>query len=723
MSRTDATAACATTREGPAGLEAIFCPKSIAVLGVTNSPGTVPHDIFVNLLDSRFNGVVYPVAPRKRHIAGVRAYDYVLDIPDPVDLAILVFPGNVCEMALKQCVQKGVRGAIIISAGFREVGPEGLAREQRVCAIAAEAGMRVIGPNCLGVINTRPDVRLNASFARAMPAAGKIAFLSQSGALCTAVLDYAAGKNIGFSKFVSLGNKADVDEVDLLRYLAEDPETSVILMYLESISRGRALMQAAREITAAGAGAKPILAIKSGRTAAGAAAARSHTGALAGSAEVADGVFEQSGIIRCRSIEEMFNTAQLLAYQPLPKDDRIAIVTNAGGPGVMATDAAVANGLRLAAFAPATTAKLRKALPAAANIKNPVDVIGDARADRYAAALDAVFADESVDQVLVILTPQSMTDITAIARTICEIRDRYRDSGKALVCSFMGARDVAEGIEILQRHGIPHYILPEWAADAMAHTVRYRRWMNREVTGFRTFEVDRARAAQVIDASPEGYLLETQALEVLAAYGFPVVPWSLATTADEAVAAAEKIGYPVVLRAVSPAVVHKFEMKAVVLNLPDAGAVRDAFGAMRDRLLKTIRAEDLAGILVRRMIPAGKEVILGINRDPIFGHIIMFGLGGIYVEALKDVTFRVVPIRESAAGKMVRELRTLSLLQGVRGEPPSDIPAIEEALLRLSQLAGDFPRIAELDINPLIVHPAGEGCHVADIRIRLAPPG
>jgi len=721
MSRTGSTPASATAAD-TGGLEAIFRPKSIAVLGVTNTPGTVPHDIFVNLLDSRFNGVVYPVAPRKRHIAGVRAYDYVLDIPDPVDLAILVFPGNVCEMALKQCVEKGVRGAIIISAGFREVGPEGLARERRVCAIAAEAGMRLIGPNCLGVINTQPDVRLNASFARAMPAPGRIAFLSQSGALCTAVLDYAAGKNIGFSKFVSLGNKADVDEVDLLRYLAEDPETSVILMYLESISRGRALMQAAREITARGAGARPILAIKSGRTAAGAAAARSHTGALASSAEVVDGVFEQSGIIRCRSIEEMFNTAQLLACQPLPKDDRIAIVTNAGGPGVMATDAAVANGLRLAAFSPETTARLKKALPAAANLKNPVDVIGDAREDRYAAAVDAVFADENVDQVLVILTPQSMTDITAIARTICEIHDRYRDSGKALVCSFMGAKDVAPGIEILQRHGIPHYILPEWAADAMAHTVRYRRWMNREVSGFRTFEVDRARAERVIKAAPEGYLLETQALEVLEAYGFPVVPWSLAGTADEAVAAAERIGYPVVLRAVSRAVVHKFEMKAVVLNLPDAGAVRDAFGAMRDRLLGTIRPDDLAGILVRRMIPAGKEVILGINCDPVFGHIIMFGLGGIYVEALKDVTFRVVPIRESAAGKMVRELRTLSLLQGVRGEPPSDIPAIEEALLRLSQLAGDFPRIAELDINPLIVHPAGEGAHVADIRIRLAPP-
>ena len=705
------------------GLEAIFRPQSVAVLGVTNTPGTVPHDIFVNLLDGRFNGVVYPVAPRRKHIAGVRAYDYVLDIPDPVDLAVLVFPGAVCEMALRQCVEKGVRAAIIISAGFREVGPAGAAREQRIKAIAAEGGMRLIGPNCLGVINTAPDVRLNASFARAMPSAGKIAFLSQSGALCTAVLDYAAGKGIGFSKFVSLGNKADVGEVDLLHYLAGDPHTSVILMYLEEITRGRELMQAAREITGDRSSPKPILAIKGGRTPAGAAAAQSHTGALAARAEVCDGVFEQSGIIRCRSIEEMFNTAQLLACQPLPRGNRIAIVTNAGGPGVMATDAAVGQGLELARFGPQTTARLKAALPAAANIRNPIDVIGDARADRYASALEAVFSDANVDQVLVILTPQSMTDITAIARTVCELKERFASSGKTLLCSFMGGKDVAPGIQILQQHGVPHYILPEWAADAMAQATWYRRWLTRERTKVETFAVERQRAAAVIDAAPDGYLLETQALEVLSAYGFPIVPYELTRSAEQAVAAAERLGYPVVLRVVSSKIVHKIELKGVVLDLKNAEQVRQAYATMRENLLRHVRPEDIAGIMVRRMIPAGKEMILGINRDPVFGHMLMCGLGGIYVEAFKDVTFRIVPIRRSAAGKMLRELRTYSVLQGVRGEPPSDIPAIEEALKRLSQLAYDFPRIAELDINPLIVHPAGEGCHVADVRIRLEACG
>jgi acetyl coenzyme A synthetase (ADP forming)-like protein len=707
-------------REPWAGIDTIFRPTSIASLGVTPTPGTVPHDLFVNLLEGKFNGAVYPVAPRKRHIAGVRAYDYVTDIPDPVDLAILTFPGRVCEKALEQCGEKGIRAAIIISAGFREVGPEGAQREERIKAVAREHGMRLIGPNCLGVINTESDVRLNASFARSMPAAGSIAFLSQSGALCTAVLDYAAGKNIGFSKFVSLGNKADVDEVALLYWLANDPQTSVILMYLEEITRGRALMQAAREIAGSQENPKPILAIKGGRTAAGAAAAQSHTGALAARAEVCDGVFEQSGIIRCGSIEEMFNTAQLLAYQPLPRGNRIAIVTNAGGPGVMATDAAVGQGLALATFGEETTGKLKKALPAAANMKNPIDVIGDAREDRYGAALEAVFEDARVDQVLVILTPQSMTNITAIAEAICAIHDRYADSGKTLVCSFMGARDVAPGIEILQRHDIPHYILPEWAAEAMSHAVGYRRWLHRERSEIRRYDdVDRARAAAVIEKAAEAYLLETEALDVLEAYGFPVVPWALTQTADEAAAAADQLGYPVVLRVVSGKIVHKFEMKGVVLDLADAAAVRTAYAAMRDNLLKHVDAADIAGILVRPMIPAGKEVILGVHRDQTFGHMLMFGLGGIYVEAFKDVTFRIVPIRETAAGKMVRELRTSCVLEGLRGEAPSDLASIEEALRRLSQLAEDFPRIAELDINPLIVHPAGHGCQVADVRIRV----
>ncbi len=698
------------------GLDYIFRPKSVAVLGVTNTPGTVPHDIFINLLTGRFNGAVYPVAPRKRHIAGVRAYDYVLDIPDPVDLAILVFPGRVCEKALEQCGEKGVKAAIIISAGFREIGPAGLAREQEIKAIAAKYNMRLIGPNCLGVINTEPDVMLNASFARAMPAAGSIAFLSQSGALCTAVLDYAQGKNIGFSKFVSLGNKADVSEIDLLKYLATDPQTSVILMYLEEMTRGRELIEVARYITGEMDNPKPILAIKGGRTAAGAAAAQSHTGALAASDVVCNAVFEQAGILRAGSIEEMFNSAQLFAYQPLPRGKRLAIVTNAGGPGVMATDAAIERGLELARFAPETTAKLKKSLPPTANLKNPIDVIGDARDDRYVAALEAVLADDSVDQVLVILTPQSMTNIEQIAQAVARVRQGFH---KTMTCSFMGAKDVIPGIQVLQRHNIPHYLLPEWACDAMRDAVKYRNWLNRERTDVKVYPVDRERAAAIIDNAPDGYLPEPDALAILGAYGFPLVGSQFTETVDEALQAAERIGYPVVLRVVTTSLVHKFDIKGVVLDLKTASDLRNAYTTMRDNVLKHLAAKDVRGILVRRMIPAGKEVILGVNRDPVFGHVVMVGLGGIYVEALKDVTFRLVPIREATARDMIKGLRFSAVLQGLRGEPPSDVTAVEDCLKRLSQLANDFPRIAELDINPLIVHPVGEGCHVADVRIRL----
>lgn len=701
-------------------LSALFEPRSVAVLGVTNTPGTVPHDIFANLINSGFNGPVYPVAPRKKEILGVRAFDYIIDIPDPVDLAVLVFPGMVCEKALSQCAEKGVKSAVIISAGFRESGPEGLKREQRVTAIAREAGIRILGPNCLGVINCDPNVRLNASFARNMPSEGRIAFVSQSGALCTAVLDYAAGKNIGFSKFVSLGNKADIDDVDLLQYLADDPQTSVILLYLEGIPRGRELMRAAEMIAGNRDNPKPILAIKSGRTAAGASAAQSHTGSLASSAEVCESAFRQSGIIHCNTIEDMFNTAQLFASQPLPRGDRIAIITNAGGPGVMATDAAVDDGLRLAKFSEETGAVLRAGLPKAANTSNPVDVIGDARDDRYATALEAVYADPGVDQILTILTPQSMTNITDIARTICEVSAKHRDSGKTISCSFMGAQDVLPGIRILENAEIPHYILPEAAVRAMAKVVEYKSWLEREPSKVTAFEVGADRVANILDGAEQGYLSEPQALEIAKAYGLPVTAYELTHSPEEAVAAAESIGYPVVLRIASRKIIHKSEVQGVALNLVGADAVRQAFKQIHESARTKISESEFDGIIVRPMIPKGHEVIFGVSRDPVFGPVLMFGLGGIYVEAFKDVTFRVAPITRAAAHEMVHELKTSPILAGLRGQAPSDVAALEEALMRLSQLAVDRPDIQELDINPMIVHRKGDGCHIADIRIRIA---
>jgi acetate---CoA ligase (ADP-forming) len=475
-------------------VEALFHPKSIAVLGANNVKGTVPSDIFENLLKTEFRGVLYPVSPGEKRIGSVKAHKYVVDIEDPVDMAVIVFPSSVMHLAMEQCGQKGIKSAIVISAGFREVGGKGIEREKQMLEIAEKYGISFIGPNCLGVINTDPDVMLNASFARQMPEEGEIAFLSQSGALCTAVLDYARAKHIGFSKFVSTGNKAQISEAELLHYLKDDPKTKVVLLYLEEIRDGEGLMEAARAVIAAG---KPVLAIKSGRSEEGAQAASSHTGSLAGSDDICDAALRQAGIIRCRTIEEMFNRAIAFTYQPLPKGRRVAIVTNAGGPGVLTTDAAVDLGLEIARFEPETTSILKKKLPATANIKNPIDVIGDARADRYDWAVTAVLEDPNVDGVFVILTPQSMTEIESIALQICEVAGKH---DKPIYTSFMGEADVAAGIDILQKHHIPHYILPESMCDAFAAACAFGEEAGEKPGPFGKLEdVDREMAHRILD--------------------------------------------------------------------------------------------------------------------------------------------------------------------------------------------------------------------------------
>jgi acetate---CoA ligase (ADP-forming) len=702
----------------PHPLDAIFSPKSVAVIGVTPTPGTVPFDIFYNILTSGFRGTVYPVAPGKRSICAVKAYRYVLDIEDDVDQAVVVFPAGVVDRAIEQCGQKGIKSVIVISAGFREVGPKGAEREERLKDICREYGIAMVGPNCLGVINTDPEVQLNASFARKMPDAGRIAFLSQSGALCTAVLDYAREKGIGFSKFVSFGNKAGVTEIELFDYLHRDPQTDVILLYLEELRDGRGLIEAARRLTR-GENAKPILAIKSGRTPQGADAASSHTGSLAGEDMICDAVFREAGIIRVSSIEQMFNSAIMYAYQPMPANDRLAIVTNAGGPGVMATDAAVGVGLSIPRFDPATTAKLKEALPETANVKNPVDVIGDARADRYNAAVAAVLDDPNVDQALVILTPQSMTDIDSIAQGICKL---HGTATKAIACSFMGAADVGSGIHLLQQAHIPHYILPEWACEAMADVQRIRRWREQPIGLVEPLPVDRVAAEAIVHAAPAGYLAEDQALAVLVAYGLPVPKHKLCTTPDEAAAFADQLGYPVVLRAVSPQIIHKSEVKAVALHLDTADAVRGAFDRMRRHVAAVMPEAEIHGLLVRRMIPDGYEIILGGKRDPSFGPTVMFGLGGIYVALFKDVTFGLAPLDRHTAARMIHQVKAYQLLEGARGGARADIEGIQESLVRVGQLMGDFDRISELDINPLIAGPAEIGNAVADVRIRLSEP-
>ncbi len=699
-------------------LEKIFNPRSVAIIGANKKKGTVPFDILHGILAGEFDGLLLPVSPGKTHISGIKAYKYVTDIEDPVDLGIIVFPSTVAHMALEQCGQKGIKSVIIISAGFRETGEKGAEREQQLLEIARKYGISFIGPNCLGMINTDPQVRLNASFARQMPAAGDIGFLSQSGALCTAVLDYAEAKGIGFSKFVSFGNKADISEVDLLYYLMRDEQTRVILLYLEEVSDGRALMKAARNVIQQSG--KPVLAIKSGRTQEGASAAASHTGSLAVSDEICDAAFRQAGIIRCGDIEEMFNIATALSYMPLPASNRVAIITNAGGPGVLATDAAVKEGLELAAFSEETTRKLKKALPNTANINNPVDVIGDAAADRYEAAMEAAFQDENVDGVFVILTPQSMTDIEAIARQVVQAAKKY---GKPAYASFMGEASVAAGIRILQENHIPHYFLPESMARAFAVAHHFGELLRKKQEKPTEAAVPDKQKAEAIlrQAAAEGktYLQEDEAAPLLRAYGLPAREGYLATSAAAAGELARKAGFPAVLKIQSRDVLHKADVGGVRLDVQTEEEARQAYDAIISGVRTLLPRAAIQGVYITRQIPEGEEVFIGMKRDSSFGPVILFGLGGIFVEVFKDISFRVAPLARQEALEMIRQARAYKILAGARGRRPKDVDSIADAILRLSQLAVDYPGIREMEINPLIVLDKGEGCFAADVKVFL----
>jgi acetyltransferase len=697
-------------------LETIFHPKSVAIVGTNNVKGTVPHDILDGILKADFTGIVYPVSPREKSIKGIKAYKYVIDIPDEVDLAILVFPSSVNHMALEQCGQKGIKSVIIISAGYKEVGEAGRQKEQQLIDIARKYDMSFIGPNCLGVINTAPGTHLNASFAREMPERGNIGFLSQSGALCTAVLDYARAKHIGFSKFISFGNKADISEIDLLYYLMKDEETKVILMYLEEVSDGKALMKAARDVIQQSG--KPLLIIKSGRTREGASAAASHTGSLTGMDEICDAAFEQAGILRCDNIEEMFNKAIAFAYQPPPLSEKVAIITNAGGPGVLTTDAAISRGLKLAKFSGETTRVLKKALPATANINNPVDVIGDARSDRYLAAIQAAFDDPDVAGVFVILTPQSMTDIETIARDVTKIAEGQT---KPIYASFMGEKDVAVGVDLLQQHKIPHYILPESMCSsfqAVYHfhkTLKDREHKLPEIKGIDGPEA-RKRMGKAL-SNGRSYIPEVETIEILESYGMPVPRGKLATSLEEAVAVAEDIGYPVVMKVVSDDIIHKSEVKGVELNLGNAREVGEAWNRIHEHVSAAMPDARIQGLYVIKMIKGSEEIILGIKRDPSFGPVLLFGLGGIFVEIFKDVSFGVAPLSREEAKNMVEQTRAFEILKGIRGRNPRDMDSIVDALLRLGRLAEDFPEIEELDINPLFVFDEGQGSLIGDARM------
>ena len=694
-------------------LEQFFQPESVAVIGASSNPEKLGYQVVANIKDCGYRGRIYPINLRTEEILGLRAYPSVLGVPGPIDLAVIIVPQRFVAAMLEECGKKRIPAVVIITAGFRESGREGVAEEQKLLGIAERYGIRVVGPNCLGVIDT--STPLNASFAAGAPPAGPAAFMSQSGALGTAVLDMAMAGRIGFSKFISLGNKADVNEIDLLEALVEDPQTRVILIYAEGLPNGQEFIRVARRVTRR----KPVVAIKSGVTRSGSRAVSSHTGSLAGSEAAYEAAFRQAGVIRAPTMEAVFDYAQAFAYQPLLRGDRIGIVTNAGGPGILATDALERAGLKIGHLDTRTVEGLREFLPHAASTVNPVDVLGDAQADRYERALKLVLADQGVDGAIVIVTPQAVTEIQETGRVVGQIASA---TDKPVLGCFMGEDRIESGIEALRRHEVPNYAFPERAAGAFAAMNAYRVERQRPDFEIERFDADTDSVRELfrrVRAEGRISIGDAEAWTVLTAYGLSVPQSRMARTPDEAVELAAEIGYPVVLKIASPDILHKTDVGGVRVNLQSAADVRDAFDLMVYRAGRYVPEAHVWGCQVQEMVAGGREILVGMSSDPQFGPLVAFGMGGIYVEVLKDVAFRVAPFSRTEAEEMVREIRTFPLLEGVRGEAPADMVAIVDTLMRIGQLVTDFPEIVELDINPLMVFEKGGGAMAIDMRLIL----
>lgn len=696
-------------------LSGFFEPQSVAVVGVARDEGKVGHFVFDNLRAGGFAGPIYPVNPRAEEVHGIRCYPSVLALPQVPDLVVVVVPAHAVGAVIDDCASAGVGSVIVISAGFKETGREGGTLERELAQKARDGGMRLLGPNCLGLISTK--ARLNASFAPGMPPDGAISFMSQSGALGTAVLDWAAGEGIGLSHFVSLGNRADLSETDLLEEWSSDRQTRVIVAYLESVADGPGFVRAALEAS----DSKPILAVKSGGSDAGARAVSSHTGSLAGSEAAYDAAFRRAGIIRAATVQELFDYAVAFSFQPLPQGvGGVVIVTNAGGPAVMATDACEHAGVALASLENATTEALRLMLPSAAALYNPVDILGDAEPERYEGALRLVYADPNVHCVLCVLTPQAMTDATATAEALARVAAEYPDT--CTVACFMGRDSVEESWSLLRGRGIPNYPFPERAVSAIAAMYAHRRHIERprpelpEVVGDADAVSEQITFAQ---SRRHSFITEQRAASVLDAYGIRVPQGTVARDLKAALDAAQQIGYPVALKIASPDILHKSDVGGIRVGLEGPEQLATAYEEVLGKARSYMPDAVIDGVLVQEMVPQGREVIIGVDRDPTFGPLLMFGLGGVYVEVLKDVVFRLCPVDMSQAREMISEIRGYGLLRGARGQQPADIDAIADVLVKVSVLAMSHPEIVELDINPLIVGNTGTGVVAADVRIGI----
>ncbi len=699
-------------------LNAIFEPKSIAVVGATEKGGSAGRTLLWNLISNPFGGTVFPVNPRRASVLGVKAYPTLAALPEPVDLAVIVTPAPTVPGIITECVETGVKGAIIISAGFKETGPAGAEMEQHILAQARRGKLRIIGPNCLGVMN--PLSGLNATFASTMARPGHVGFISQSGALCTAVLDWSLDEHVGFSAFVSIGSMVDVGWGDLIDYLGSDPQTTSIVIYMETVGDARSFLSAAREVALT----KPIIILKAGRTQEASQAAASHTGTLTGSHDVFDAACRRSGVLPVNHIDDLFSMAEVLAKQPLPRGQRLTIVTNAGGPGVLATDALMSGGGALTKLAPQTLDVLDQLLPAHWSHSNPIDILGDADPERYAQALEVAVQDPNSDGLLVILTPQAMTDPTLTAEQV----KRYATStGKPLLASWMGGAEVASGTMILNRASIPTFPYPDTAAQVFDYMWQYRFNLDNlyetplPSLEFDEDERDQARASKLIDAvrqSGRVLLTEVESKQLLATYGLPTVETRVATNEADAVTYAEAIGYPVVLKLFSETITHKTDVGGVQLDLYGADAVRHAYQAIEASVREKAGAEHFLGVTVQPMIALdGYELILGSSLDPQFGPVLLFGSGGQLVEIYQDRALALPPLTTTLARRMMEQTRIFTALQGVRGRPPIDLAALEHLLVRFSYLVAEQRWIKEIDINPLLASP--ERLLALDARVVL----
>jgi acetyltransferase len=700
-------------------LETLLYPRAIAVIGASRNPDKVGYAVVANLVNNGFKGPIVPVNLDADEILGLKCYKSIGEYKDPIDLSIIMVGGKYVKDALQSSIKAGAKSVIVITAGFKEVGAAGAKAEQELVEICRAGGVRMVGPNCLGVLNT--DHHMNATFAPSVPPPGKISVISQSGALCVAILDWAAEQKLGLGKVISFGNKADLNEVDFIQTLAEDKETKVIAGYLESIKEGNKFLRIAEQA----ASIKPVVILKVGVTSAGAKAASSHTGSLAGADMAYGAAFKRAGVIRAENFEALFDYAAAFAMQPLPNGERVAIITNAGGPGIMAADAAESSGLKMVSPSKESDAKLRAFMPAAGAFGNPIDVIGDADPDRYVKAFEVMQEDETIDAIVVVVTPQNMTKPLELAEKL-SAASRRGGSKKPMLAVFMGGTEVAAAKEKLMALGIPNYPSPDRAVTALRAMCDYAAWKRRPARMVTRFPVNRRRVDRIINAQERTGVTqigEVEAKEILRAYDFNILGGQLAQTSDEAVEIAERIGYPVVLKISSPDIIHKSDFGGVRINLANAEQVRDAFDLMMLRIQKRAPKAYLRGVFVEKMGQRGREVILGMTRDPQFGPMLMFGLGGIFVEVMKDVTFHLAPITAEEAMQMLKGTRSYALLQGARGQAPVDLEAIAGALQRISQLVTDYPEIMELDINPFIVGPVGVQAYVADARMTLSTVG